>query len=307
MYKEIIVNTTAEGADYVAAAFFAIGVSGVKFDDPNVIQDVLKSDIRWDYINNDLFKRLDRETKISAFVSQTELNSKLEELKAELDKLSGIDMGSLKIEVQDYRPVDWLSNWKEHYKGIEAGRFVVLPEWEDYKNQEGKIEIKIDPSMAFGTGEHESTRLCLELMSHIDFNKKSVLDIGTGSGVLGIAAAKAGASDIYMCDIDSVAVQAAKENAVLNGVQALVKIEKGDLVENTVEKSDIVLANLTGDILIRLATLIPSNIKEGGKLIASGIIHEKKQAVITAFEEKAFTLLQAPAMGEWNALMFSKD
>ena len=302
MYKEIIVTTTSENADLVADGFFAIGVSGVKIIDPRDVQDVIKSGMHWDYIDDGLLNPTNKDAKVSAFVSQEECSAKIEELKAYLKEVYGLDAEELKIVDSDYEDGDWLNEWKKFYKPIPVGKFVVVPEWEHYDNPEGLTPILIDPSMAFGTGEHESTRLCLSLLSDIDLDGKDVIDVGTGSGILGIGAAKKGAASVYMCDIDSLSVKSAAENAERNGVRHLVTIENADLLQKTDRKGDVVLANLTADILIRLSEGLSVACRKGTVLICSGIIHSRKQEVIDAFVKQGFRLTAAPSMGEWDAL-----
>lgn len=306
MYKEIIVDTTTEGADFIADAFFSIGVSGVKIIDPGDVNELIKSGRNWDYIDDKLLNIKDRVTKVSAFVSEEDLKKKIAELKENISYISGVELGTLEISVADYKDGDWLTEWKKYYKPIEIGKFAVVPEWIDYDNKDGRTVIKIDPSMAFGTGEHESTKLCLSLLSEIDISGKNVADVGTGSGILGIGAAKAGAAYVYMSDIDSLSIKSAKENAALNSVTDIVGIEEGDLIKKEIA-ADVVLANLTADILIRLAGSIGNKIKRGGALICSGIIHKRKQEVIDAFLNEDFTLAKHAEMGEWDALMLTKN
>ena len=179
-----------------------------------------------------------------------------------------------------------------------------MPEWIDYPKKDNRIKILIDPGMAFGTGEHESTKMCLKLMSEVDFTDKDVIDVGTGSGILGVAAILSGAKSAYMCDIDSVAVKAAEENAKLNGVKDIVDIELADLLTKQDKRGDIVLANLTAGILIRLSSDLMNHMKDNGILICSGIIHERKQEVIDSFVKNGFKLEKELIMGEWNALQF---
>ena len=142
-------------------------------------------------------------------------------------------------------------------------------------------------------------------MSGVDFHGKDVIDVGTGSGILGVAAALDGAKSCYMCDIDSVAVKAATENAALNEVDGFVVIENADLLTKENKKGDVVLANLTAGILVRLSKDLSDHIVKGGILICSGIIHERKQEVIDAFPRAGFILCEEVVMGEWDALKFT--
>lgn len=299
-WYEISVNTTSEGTELIADAFFSIGcVGGVKIIDKNDVTDALNSQVMWDYVDEEVFKNAEI-SKVSGYVSKNELNEKLKEFKTYCDNMN-YPYGEINVyEVDDE---SWYDSWKKYYKPIEIGRYVIVPKWINYTNGD-LIKILIDPGMAFGTGEHESTKMCLELMSDENFNCKDVIDVGTGSGILGIAAEKSGCKSCYMCDIDSVAVKAAQENAKLNGVYDKVEIELADLLEHKEKTADIVLANLTAGILERLSGDLINHINAHGCLICSGIIHERKKDVIDAFVKAGFTLKKEISMGEWNALKF---
>ena len=300
-WYEIIVNTTSEGTEIIADAFFSIGcVGGVKIIDKKDITDVLNSQILWDYVDEKLLKQSEI-AKVSGYVSEEELKQKKEELINYLDAMN-YPYGEINVSIVDDE--SWYDSWKKYYAPIEIGNYVIVPKWINYKNEKNLIKILIDPGMAFGTGEHESTRMCLDLMSNVDFNDKDVIDVGTGSGILGVGAMLSNAKSCYMCDIDSVAVKAAQENALLNNVEDKVVIELADLLTKDDKKADIVLANLTAGILQRLSLDLPSYINKGGILICSGIIHERKQEVIDAFLKQGFTLVESKVLGEWNGLKF---
>lgn len=300
-WYEIIVNTTSEGTEIIADAFFSIGcVGGVKIIDKKDITDVLNSQILWDYVDEKLLQQSEI-AKVSGYVSEEELKQKKEELINYLDAMN-YPYGEINVSIVDDE--SWYDSWKKYYAPIEIGNYVIVPKWINYKNEKNLIKILIDPGMAFGTGEHESTRMCLDLMSNVDFNDKDVIDVGTGSGILGVGAMLSNAKSCYMCDIDSVAVKAAQENALLNNVEDKVVIELADLLTKDDKKADIVLANLTAGILQRLSLDLPNYINKGGILICSGIIHERKQEVIDAFLKQGFTLVESKVLGEWNGLKF---
>ena len=300
-WYEIIVNTTSEGTEIIADAFFSIGcVGGVKIIDKKDITDVLNSQILWDYVDEKLLKQSEI-AKVSGYVSEEELKQKKEELINYLDTMN-YPYGEINVSIVDDE--SWYDSWKKYYAPIEIGNYVIVPKWINYKNEKNLTKILIDPGMAFGTGEHESTKMCLDLMSDVDFNGKDVIDVGTGSGILGVGAMLSNAKSCYMCDIDSVAVKAAQENALLNNVEDKVVIELADLLTKDDKKADIVLANLTAGILQRLSLDLPNYINKGGILICSGIIHARKQEVIDAFLKQGFTLVESKVLGEWNGLKF---
>ncbi|MDD4316592.1 MAG: 50S ribosomal protein L11 methyltransferase [Clostridia bacterium] len=297
IWKEITVNTHTEGSELIADAFFSIGCSGVRIVDKNDLLDIIKSGGMWDYVDEKLLQA-DAVVKVSGFVSEDVLAEKLQELN---EIISGYDCAGEQI-ISDIDDESWYENWKKYYSPIIAADFVVVPKWLKYEGSESKTPVFIDPGMAFGTGEHESTKLCLTLMSDTDFLGKAVVDVGTGSGILGIAAIKKGAASCYMCDIDSVAVKAAKENAVLNGVENVAEIEAADLLTKKSVRADIILANLTADILIRLSGGLRERLNEGGTVICSGIIRGRREEVINAFVKQGFFVKRQLSMGEWDAL-----
>lgn len=300
-WYEITVNTTSEGTEYIADAFFSIGcLGGIKIIDNKDVIEVITLNTLWDYVDEDVL--WDSEiAKVSAFVTREELDEKIQQLKAFCAEHK-YPIGEIIVtEIEDEC---WYETWKKYYSPIEIGKFAVIPKWVKYDAKEGIVKILIDPGMAFGTGEHESTKMCLQLMSDEIFEGKDVIDVGTGSGILGIAATLSGAKSCYMCDIDGVAIKAAHENAALNGVEQLVAIENADLLTKENKKGDVVLANLTAGILVRLSQDLTDHIVKGGVLICSGIIHERKQDVIDAFTSVGFTLCDELVMGEWDGLKF---
>lgn len=302
IWKEIVINTNTEGSELVADAFFSIGCSGVKILDRNDLNDIIKNGKHWDYIDEKLFNNSSDIVKVSSFVSEKELDAKVTEL---YSIISGYDnIGEMTV--VDVDDEQWSDSWKRYYSPIVAESFVVVPKWIKYENDGTKTEIYIDPGMAFGTGEHESTKMCLMLMSELEFEGKSVIDVGTGSGILGIGAIKKGAKSCYMCDIDSVAVSAAEENASLNNIRDNVEIEMADLLNKKEINADILLANLTADILIILSKSLKNHLREGGLLVCSGIINSQLGEVVKTFVDDGYTVEKNLSMGEWNALLLRR-
>ncbi len=300
-WYEIIVNTTSEGTELVADAFFSIGLTGgVKIIDKNDVLDIIKNDKAWDYIDEKLLNSADV-AKVSGFVSVEQLSNKVAEL-IEVLKFYNVDYGE--ITYKEINDSDWYHQWKRYYSVIEADKFAIVPKWIKYQNTQNKIVILMDPGMAFGTGEHESTKICLKLMSQVDFKSKQVIDIGTGSGILGIGAALSGACHCYMCDIDSTAFHAAKQNISLNNVNSNTTVELGDLRQKSNIKGNIILANLTADILIGLSDDMPKYLEKEGVIICSGIIQSRRQEVIDKYLSLGFTILSEISMGEWVGIKF---
>ena len=303
-WYEIIVNTTSEGSDLIADAFFSVGCTGgVKIMDKNDVRDIIENGSLWDYIDDELLQS-DETARVSGFFSPEEAESKLKEF-TDYCKERELPVGEINItEIDDS---DWYDNWKKYYSPIQTGRYFIVPKWLQQDCDKDMVKVLIDPGMAFGTGSHESTKMCLMLMSSEDFTGKEVIDVGTGSGILGTAALLSGAKSCYMCDIDSVAVKAAKENAELNKVTDRATIENADLLTKNNQIGDIVLANLTADILIRLSKGLPEHIAKGGVLICSGIIHSRLEEVKQAFTSAGLRQKELVTMGEWDALKFIKE
>ncbi len=300
MYKEIVVITKSAASDAVAYIMWELGANGVKVMDPKDLDFVLHSDTCWDYVDDNLLNLPD-DVKVSFFVEEEEVLTKLEQLKSALVELEN-KYGKMDIAVEDVPDVDWGEDWKKFYKPIKVGNYNVIAEWLDDVND--GITIKVNPSNAFGTGEHSSTRLCLTLMSNTDFKSKSVIDVGAGSGILGIAAAKSGAKSINMCDIDKETLKCAEENSLLNEVYDKVILTAGGIEAIPQFKADILLCNLTADILNKILVNLTRYIKENGIVICSGILDTRAEEIIDNFKTKSFKLIERVDEGEWVGLKF---
>ncbi len=302
-YKQITVNTTTDGSDLVAMVLYDCGSDGVSIYDSKDILELIKSDIIWDYIEPAVLEQSPI-VKVKGFYDVENFDSiyvnvldGLEELKQN----SPFELGSLEVEVCDLDDADWVNEWKKYYKPIHIGKIVIVPKWIKYTTEADERVVLIDPGMAFGTGSHESTRLCLELFGELDCVGKSVLDIGAGSGILGISASICGAESVYLSDIAPLAVKACHENAELNNIKNAV-ITQADLLENATVKGDIVFANITADILIALSGNIGNVLKKDGYIILSGIIHKRYDDVLKAYLDKGYILDKSVVLGEWCGL-----
>ena len=216
-----------------------------------------------------------------------------------------MNFGTLETTCREVEGDDWLEIWRKHFRPLHIGeRIVVCPEWIDYEKQPNEEVVKLDSNMAFGTGEHETTSMCLKLLQEYLTPRSVCIDVGCGSGILGISAIKLGAEFAYLTDIEDIAVKSATHNCKINGVTDKVKVAHSDLLSNAEIKGDIMLANITAEILCRLAPSIPKNLKDGGALILSGIIESRLQTVKDAFGAQGLTLEKSIKEGEWYALSF---
>lgn len=204
---------------------------------------------------------------------------------------------------------DWSSSWKVHFKPLRVGkRLLIVPTWEDAAQLPGDLVIRIDPGMAFGTGGHETTRLCLEMLEHVMedgplLSVPSLLDLGTGSGILAMAASMLGAGRILALDIDPDAVVVARENLALNQLSEQIECGTAPL-ESLTERFDIILANILAEELVRLAPYLTDRLYPGGALILSGILAEKEPLVRQGFASEPLTYIQTARDGEWVAMLY---
>lgn len=307
-YKEITVNTTTEASELVADILFERGSNGVGIYDKNDFAALVKSDVIWDYVDESVLNQSEV-VKVKGFFAEQGFADTLalvEEDLRELAQRSCFATGSLEITVGEVDDEDWVNVWKKHYRPIPCGRIVVVPNWLAYQAKEGEQIVKMDPGMAFGTGEHETTRICLNLLQKDSLENKRVADIGTGSGILAIAAAKLGAESVDAFDIDDIAVKAARNNCEFNGVSNLVNVDNADLLAKCNGVYDVVLANITADILIALCNDLSRYVKKGGTVIISGIIHKRDNDVRSAFENHGLVVKEKITDGEWCGYSFER-
>ena len=314
-FIEWTVHTTTAGSDLVADVLWDHTNYGVTVCDINDVI-ALQSDKRtfWDYMDDDLAEQAKSagdvlvKCYLPVDIADAEIAKINAELSARRERGAGfMDLGTLETGRRGIEGDDWIDVWKKHFRPLHIGqRIVICPEWIAYRPKPEEVVVSLDSNMAFGTGEHETTSMCLELLQKYLHPGDTVVDVGCGSGILGIAAVKLGARFAYLTDIDYVAVRSAEHNASLNGVAEQVKVALSDLLEGADICGEIMTANITADILCRLADSIPKNLKEGGTLILSGIIEPKLAQVIAAYEAQGLTLLEQRRQGEWFALAFRK-
>jgi len=216
-------------------------------------------------------------------------------------RAAGLDA---EVSRRDVQAADWAEAWKEHFQVERYGRrLVVAPSWRAFAPASGDVVIRLDPGMAFGTGQHETTRLCLEALEACGVAGRRVLDLGCGSGILAIAAAKLGAGDVLAVDIDADCVRITKDNVRLNGVERVVHARHGSVeTASGGAPFGLVIANIIAGVLIDLAPAIRELLGDEGRLLASGIISERRDEVIAAFEAAGLTIAGTRALGEWRLI-----
>lgn len=307
-YYELTVDTTSEASELVADILTDLGSNGIGIYDNRDLLGLSESGVVWDYIEEHLIKD-DGKAQVKGYFPvegyediKKQLPERFEFLKANCP----FDYGTLSLSETLVNDDDWVNSWKQYYKPIHAGRVTIVPEWIDYAPADGEYVVKIDPGMAFGTGEHESTKMCLMLLQEMGVDGKSVIDVGTGSGILALASAKLGAKSVEAYDVDDNAVKSAKENSALNGFEDKIYVANANLLDKTKGKFDIVLANITADVLITLSKSLGDYMKEGGVVIISGIILKREKEVVQAFEKASFKTEKRMNMGEWVAFRLTK-
>ncbi|MCQ2409557.1 MAG: 50S ribosomal protein L11 methyltransferase [Clostridia bacterium] len=294
-YKTITVSTTHNDADLVSSAMFDAGAGGVSILDKQDFLDLIKSDIIWDYVDESVLLQSD-EVKVSTICEENDnlFVQNLENILKNMHELGGLSYGE--ILVGEIESMDYENEWKKYYKPIKTKFITIVPTWIKYNKDPDEKIMRLDPGMAFGTGEHATTRMCLELMN---VEGKKCIDVGCGSGILGIAASLCGAESVYLCDIDQQAVDFAIANAALNNVD--VTIEKADLIEKDI-KADFIFANITADILMRFSKSIGNHLNDGGEIVLSGIINSRLDEVIECYEKAGFKVTDRMAIDDWRAI-----
>ena len=250
------------------------------------------------------------DVRVKAWFAAEDAGRVLEALRLELPRMKAQDaehaFGALTLDVDSIREEDWANNWKQYFKPFRIGEhMVVKPTWEDWTAEPGDRIIEIDPGMAFGTGTHETTALCIELIERY-YREGRLFDIGTGSGILAIAAALLGAKDVYAIDIDEDAVRVAKENVRLNGLSDRIDVEKGDLLKGVKGTYDFAVANILAPVICMLAKPLTAYLAPGGYFVCSGIIREMRDDVFNALNAAGYTILEERARGDWCAFAAQK-
>ncbi len=307
-WMETVVHTTTMGADLVSDVLMGAGAVGTSIEDRFDVTSSKKSDGMWDMIDEDVLRHMSEDVLVKAYFEQgPSAQEALHLLRQKLQELSreemGFDIGSLELEIRQVREQDWAENWKKYYKPFRAGRrLVIRPSWERYEEKEGDLVLKLDPGMAFGTGTHETTFMCLEQLETYVTPGSRVIDVGCGSGILALAAAKLGADDVLAIDLDELAVKVAAENVQKNGLTAVVRVEHGDLLERREEKADVIVANIIADVICYLCGPAKKHLLPGGTLICSGIIREREADVQRALAAAGYTVDTRLEKGEWICL-----
>lgn len=304
---EVQVKTTTDAEEMVANIMYDLGVTGLAIEDPKDILAFQQSEEDWDFIDPSLFKQDYEEVIIKAYFPESEdLVDKIELIRDNIERNihSQFDKPLGQVTITEVYEKDWAESWKKYYKPTKIGeRIIIKPTWEEYQKENEELIIELDPGMAFGTGTHETTVMCIEILEKYVEEGHIVYDIGTGSGILSIASAKLGAKQVIGVDLDELSVKISKENTKLNEVDHIVEIKAGNLLDAVEGKADIIVSNIIAEVIVELIESLYKHIKESGIFIASGIITEKVDMVIKALEENNYRIIEIKIMGDWATIV----
>ncbi len=314
---EAKIYTTRDGIEPVSAVLLESGITGIQIEDDDELKEYLEeSSMYWDYVDEELLNKEKEETRLKIYVSDNPygneilLNVKeaIKRLKS-IEKEIGINLGRLHIEtISNLDDEKWLNKWKEFYKPFTLGeKILIKPVWEKAENFEDKIVFNINPGHVFGTGLHQTTQLCITNLEKYVTNESVVLDLGCGSGILSIISLLLGAKSAFAVDIDENAVKVAYDNASLNGINKdKYYVTSGNVVtdeslkdEIGYKKYDIILANIIADVICFISPVVPSQLKDDGVFIASGIIKDRLEDVYKALNENGLEAIDTITKDEW--------
>ena len=306
-WNEITILTTPQAEELITAVLYDTGVGGVNIEDPWLLDDANRNTSAWDVMDDDIVKKYSEDKcLIKAYYSpETNFEEVMLKIKEGIENAKKfVDVGKAEVTVSVVNEEDWENNWKQYYKPVYIGKNIVIkPLWENIEKKDGQVVIELDPGMAFGTGTHETTRMCLEIMENTVKKGDKVLDIGTGSGILSIAAIKMGAEKCCAVDIDPMAVKIVGENSAANGVQDKIDTVVGNLADEVSGKYDLVVANIIADAIIALSPDVRQFMKEGAYYITSGIIKFRLEDVKETLEKCGFEIVDIKTDGEWAAVI----
>ena len=309
-YIELTIHTTTEASEIISDIMWNYTDYGVTIcDRADIIAlQTAKESTFWDYMDDELTCDTPSAVLLKCYIAEEiapeTIGNILRDIFDAKERSEGfIPFGTLEDTKRTVDGVDWIDVWKKHFRPIHLGNVVVVPEWIEYTPAPHERVVLLDSNMAFGTGEHETTSMCVELMQDYLTPDSVCIDVGCGSGILGISAIKLGAQKAYLTDIDPIAVESALHNSKLNEVAEKTVVAHSNLLEDTDVQGNIMMANITGEVLKMLAPSIPKNLKVSGVLILSGIIDNRLEMVKEAYQAVGMQVVLERRKGEWFALV----
>ena len=304
------IDTSPAGLEPVSNMLNDLGIDGLVIEDEGDFRQFLENNTQyWDYVDEELDQSMSGKCRITFYVEDNDTGyasvAAVRIAMAELKK-NHPEYAPLILTMDGIEDADWENNWKQFYKPMEIGeRLIVIPDWEEAETH-GRVALRLNPGLTFGTGSHATTRLCLKALEQRVHSGMKVLDLGCGSGILSIAALLLGADSAFACDIDEKAVPVAYENAALNGVgKDKYTVRAGDVTsDNKLRREmgdgyDIVLANIVADVIIGLASIARSLLAEGGVFLCSGIIDDRAEEVKGKLIENGFAIEEENQSEGW--------
>ncbi|MGI6315820.1 MAG: 50S ribosomal protein L11 methyltransferase [Christensenellales bacterium] len=312
-YTKVVVHTTTLGAEIVSGILDTVGVEGVIIEDRADICIYRHEESGWDYIDEHIADGMSPDVLVIGYLSEDAcLNDRMAKLRERINQTRetnfGIDVGSLALETASVKEEDWANNWKKYYKPFPVGeRLWVRPVWEQAACPAERTELVMDPGMAFGTGTHETTGMCLELLEKYVSKDMKIYDIGCGSGILAIASLKLGASVALAVDKDPVCIDATHNNLALNHMEDTgMTVRLGNLLDGIDEPADLIVSNIIDEVIISMAEAAKAHLPKGGVWIVSGITKERREDVEKALMDARMFLLDTRSRGEWVAMAWRK-
>ncbi len=315
-WNQFRLTTTTEAEDIVSSMLMDLGIEGVQIEDKVPLTPADKEQMFVDILPD--LPEDDGKAYLTFYLGEeADQGSILGKVRKELEEMrSYLDVGECTIEESQTEDVDWVNNWKQYFHQFYIDDILIIPSWEKVEEKdEDKLIIHIDPGTAFGTGAHETTQLCIRQLKKYVTQGAQVLDVGCGSGILGMLALKLGAGYSVGTDLDPCAIEATNENMEVNGVSKdryevmIGNMIDDEAVRNAVgyEKYDIVAANILADVLVPLTPVAVRHMKKGGIYITSGIIDVKEEVVVRAYEKAGLKVLEVNHQGEWVSVTGQKN
>lgn len=315
-WNQFRLKTTTEAEDIVSSMLNDLGIEGVQIEDKIPLTQQDKEQMFVDILPD--IPEDDGTAYLTFYLDEDVDTAKiLGEVRQELEEMRNyVDVGECTIEESETEDVDWVNNWKKYFHQFYIDDILVIPSWEDVKTEDSdKMVIHIDPGTAFGTGMHETTQLCIRALRKYTKKDALVLDVGCGSGILGMLALKFGAGHSIGTDLDPCAIDATHENMEVNGIgKDQYEVMIGNIIDDKAvqdqvgyEKYDIVAANILADVLVPLTPVIVHQMKPGAVYITSGIIDDKEEVVVEAVKAAGLTVLEVNHQGEWVSVVAKKE
>ncbi len=319
-FLQIDVYTESKAVDVLVMQLSELGITGFVIHDSADFDEFLNDkDANWDYVDDELMGLKTVPTHITLYLQDNAQGLEtLAELKGALSELRSKDpdfYGSLDIHIDSVREEDWANNWKQYYKPFNVGKkLIVKPSWEDVQPQDGRKILEIDPASSFGTGQHHTTKMVMELLEGVITGGEKLLDLGCGSGILSIAGLLLGADSVVMADVFENAVNTAAENVRKNGFgDEKFRAYRGNIIDDAALREkigtgfDVITANIVADVIIAMSPLFGGFLKADGTLIVSGIIDERLDEVLAALSEAGFTVKERKNAEGWNAVVMNNE